>query len=164
MASSAVAAKGALVPLPVLARRINEAHENCLKGLRHGLQYAIAAGEALLEVKGQLQHGEFMPWVEANCIFGQWAACKYMRIARQANLCDYTNLPPEELFRLLAGQGTVTNSDSPAHILPWPECIDKLQDSVFRLRDRWPPKALARLPDELRKLAVIVEHGLQHGQ
>ena len=56
----------ATVSLPVLARRINDAHENCLKGLRHGLQYAIAAGEGLLGAKGQLDHGEFIPWVEDN--------------------------------------------------------------------------------------------------
>lgn len=36
----------------------------------------------LIEVKQKLAHGEFMPWVEANCIFGQRTAEDYRKVAR----------------------------------------------------------------------------------
>ncbi|MTK63863.1 MAG: DUF3102 domain-containing protein [Methanobacterium sp.] len=44
---------------------------------------AKAAGEALIEAKKQLAHGQFKPWVEANTRVSYAQASKYMRVARQ---------------------------------------------------------------------------------
>jgi hypothetical protein len=49
------------------------------------LAHAIAAGEALIEAKCMLGHGEWLPWVEANCDFGERTAQRYMRIARNTS-------------------------------------------------------------------------------
>ena len=89
--------------LATLARRINEAHENCLKRLRHGLQHEIKAGEALLEAKGQLKYGEFVPWIEANCNFSKSTAYIYMAKAKALPLLgidfqDIGKLPPRRVI------------------------------------------------------------------
>jgi hypothetical protein len=46
------------------------------------LDEAIAAGEALLEAKGQLRHGEFGPFI-AYCGVSRRSASVYMKLARE---------------------------------------------------------------------------------
>lgn len=36
----------------------------------------------LIEVKRKVAHGEFMPWVEANCSFKRQTAQDYMKVAK----------------------------------------------------------------------------------
>ena len=43
-------------------------------------------GEELIEVKQKLAHGEFKPWVEANCSFSYKSAARYMQIAKIKSL------------------------------------------------------------------------------
>jgi hypothetical protein len=65
--------------LPALAERINVAHEQCLALAKGAVLGFIEVGRLLVEAKGQVQHGEWAGWIEANCIFGIREAQRYMR-------------------------------------------------------------------------------------
>jgi hypothetical protein len=65
--------------LPDLAARINVEHAACLASARHAITRAVEVGRLLTEAKGQLAHGEWIPWVEANLEFNRVQAWKYMR-------------------------------------------------------------------------------------
>ena len=45
--------------------------------------HAINCGELLIEQKSRLKHGEFKPWIEANCEFTYHSAKKYMQVHKQ---------------------------------------------------------------------------------
>jgi hypothetical protein len=47
------------------------------------VDYAIQCGQLLIEQKARLKHGEWKPWVEANCEFSFRAAQKYMQVSSQ---------------------------------------------------------------------------------
>lgn len=132
-----------------------------MKGLRAGLQHAIKAGEALVEAKGQVEHGEWIPWVEKNCTFCRDTANRYMRLAQVSpllvsNVGGLRHLPPEEVFRLLAGQGAEGEKaePKPPTLL---ELANKLRDTVYRFLDAWPDGMQAALPEQLRALADELE-------
>ena len=65
------------------ATAINTAHAKACESVRTGLEYARSAGEALLNVKRQLDHGEFLVWVSEDTKVGVRTAQGYMRLARQ---------------------------------------------------------------------------------
>ena len=66
-----------------LAAEINRAHERACKRVREGLAYACQAGEALIEAKGRVPHGEFGDWVQTHCTVTHRTAQKYMQLARR---------------------------------------------------------------------------------
>jgi Protein of unknown function (DUF3102) len=53
--------------LPVLAATINEHLEAAEAATRRGLEHAIAVGALLIEAKELVAHGEWLPWLQANC-------------------------------------------------------------------------------------------------
>lgn len=64
-------------------------------------------GELLILVKNQLPHGEFGPWVQANCIFSYRSARQAMRIAArwpelESKMANPANLTVDEATKLLA--------------------------------------------------------------
>jgi hypothetical protein len=64
-----------------LAQTANREHELARE---HGLamvEHAIRAGEALLEAKAQVKHGEWLPWLDANFDASERTARGYMAIA-----------------------------------------------------------------------------------
>lgn len=68
--------------LTSLADQINAAHLEVEQSYRRALQAAYVAGQALLEAKRRLNHGEFLPWLSANCQFSERSAQRYMAIAQ----------------------------------------------------------------------------------
>ena len=70
---------GALVALAADIRREVQAAE---ADFQSAVAHAIRAGELLIEAKAQVRHGEWMPWLEANCPLGEREARNYMRLAR----------------------------------------------------------------------------------
>jgi Protein of unknown function (DUF3102) len=68
--------------LPVLAATINEHLEAAETATRRGLEHAIAAGLLLIEAKELVAHGEWIPWLKANCRLSPRQAQVYMRLAR----------------------------------------------------------------------------------
>jgi hypothetical protein len=65
-----------------LAARIRGYHEATVAALGKSLEYGMAAGDLLIEAKAQLKHGEWLPWLEANCGLSERSAQVYMRLAR----------------------------------------------------------------------------------
>jgi hypothetical protein len=65
-----------------IAARIKAEHQAVAASLKKGVQYAIAAGELLLEAKEHIPHGQWLPWLEDRCGVTPRAAQMYMRVAK----------------------------------------------------------------------------------
>ena len=63
--------------LPELAARIRAEHEATSTAPKKSVEHAIAVGEA----KAQLKHGQWLPWLKANCSMSERTARDYMRPA-----------------------------------------------------------------------------------
>jgi len=64
-----------------LASEINQAHANAVRHAGTAIDFAKHAGELLLQVKAELKHGEFIPWLAANCDVSDRQARRYMAAA-----------------------------------------------------------------------------------
>lgn len=72
-------------PEPVTADAINVEHRLVLQSANDFMQHAIRCGELLLAKKAELEHGEFMPWVKAECEFAYSTAARYIKAANQSS-------------------------------------------------------------------------------
>jgi hypothetical protein len=68
--------------LPVIAASINDHLASAEAATRRALEHAIAAGLLLIEAKELVAHGEWLPWLQANCRLSERQARTYMRLAR----------------------------------------------------------------------------------
>jgi hypothetical protein len=68
--------------LPILAVEIRREHEAAEAASKSSVEHAIAAGSLLIEAKEQVKHGEWLPWLAANCSVPDRTARLYMRLAR----------------------------------------------------------------------------------
>ena len=68
--------------LPVLAAEICKAHAEVQAAGKTAIERAIQAGHALIEAKGLLKHGEWLPWLRAHCNISERMAQRYVRLAR----------------------------------------------------------------------------------
>jgi hypothetical protein len=79
-------------------RRIIECHNGVHGSMKQALDYALEAGQLLTEVKEELQHGEFLPWLKENMPFEQPTAWRYMKLYEYQNkLFSVNNL--QEAYR-----------------------------------------------------------------
>ena len=78
------------IALDNLAQRIDAEHHAVATALQSALAHAISAGEMLIEAKRQFgQHGQWLPWLKANCEVPARTATHYMALARKRkHLCD----------------------------------------------------------------------------
>lgn len=65
-----------------LAARIRDKHQAAAAALKNAVAHAISAGNLLLEAKKQMNHGEWLPWLQDNCDIPERTAQAYMRLAR----------------------------------------------------------------------------------
>ena len=80
---------------------LNDLHQQIEGKLRSTVQDAIRAGEILTGVKDKLAHGEFIPWIGKNCMFGDRTAQSYMRVyLHKSKTESVSDLP--EAYRLVA--------------------------------------------------------------
>jgi hypothetical protein len=74
------------------ADRINAEHRAVAENLGNAVQHAISAGEFLAFTKKQLAHGQWLPWLAANCPeIGARTAQRYLRLFEhrdQFSKCD----------------------------------------------------------------------------
>ena len=82
-------------------KELNELHQQIDGKLRSTVQDAIRAGEILTNVKEKLAHGEFLPWIEKNCIFKRKTAVNYMRVYEHKSKCVTVGHLPEA-YQLVA--------------------------------------------------------------
>jgi hypothetical protein len=62
-----------------LAAEINEEHHRGVAAAKFAVQSAIRVGELLELAKLQVDHGDWIPWVQKHCEFGPRQAQKYLR-------------------------------------------------------------------------------------
>lgn len=62
---------------------IHRRHEAAAAFARDALGCAIRCGELLQQVKDQVGHGKWLPWLEANCEFSERTAQVYLKLAAE---------------------------------------------------------------------------------
>lgn len=82
-----------------LATIANREHALAFEAGVSMIEHAIRAGEALIEAKAQLRHGEWLPWVADNFDASEDTAERYMNVAR--NSARVRNLEEPSLRRAL---------------------------------------------------------------
>jgi hypothetical protein len=70
--------------LSTLAIEIRREVEQAEADFQSAIAHAVRAGELLIEAKGQLKHGEWLPWLAANFPGSARSAQGYMRLAEHA--------------------------------------------------------------------------------
>jgi len=92
--------------LAQLAAQINAEHEATEANARATIKHARDAGELLRQVKAQVGHGNWLPWIQQYCQFSERTARRYMEIADRwaelANRPRVADLTLREGLRLLA--------------------------------------------------------------
>jgi hypothetical protein len=80
-----------------LASRIRTYHEATVAALKSGVEFAMNAGDLLIEAKRQLKkHGEWLPWLE-SCGLPERTSQRYMRLARNRNIIEANPVPVSDL-------------------------------------------------------------------
>ncbi len=74
--------------LPALASRIYAEHNTALAAATCATEHAIKCGALLIEAKAGLEHGRWLPWIQANCPFSERTAQAYMRLAERVSRLD----------------------------------------------------------------------------
>lgn len=72
--------------LPILASEIKLAHRAAREAAQTSLERAIEAGERLIEAKGLVKHGGWLPWLKEVCDLSERSAQVYMRLARHKDV------------------------------------------------------------------------------
>ena len=99
-------------PIPVaslgeLAAAINAEHAAAERTARKAIDHARAAGDKLLQAKVQVEHGQWLPWLSANCPdVAVRTAQAYMQLSRnwgtlQAKYATVAYLPINDALKLL---------------------------------------------------------------
>jgi hypothetical protein len=68
--------------LPVLAAEFRRAHADVQDAVKTAADRAITAGQALIEAKSLIKHGEWLPWLREHCALAERTAQLYMKIAK----------------------------------------------------------------------------------
>lgn len=93
--------------LPTLAAEINAEHEAAERTARRAIDHAKTAGDKLLLAKAQVAHGQWLPWLSANCpALAARTARSYMQLARnwtslESKTADSANLSIDTALKLL---------------------------------------------------------------
>jgi hypothetical protein len=88
--------------LPDLAAEIAREHELCEGSYRTALQHAAKVGELLIEAKGQLEHGDWLPWLTEHTPLNARTAQRYMQVAGLPNTSSATHLRIEDALQAVA--------------------------------------------------------------
>jgi hypothetical protein len=95
--------------LSTLAVEINAEHEAAENHARKAIEHARAAGDKLLLAKAGVAHGQWLPWLSANCPrLAERTAQAYMKLARnwatlQRKSATVADLTINDALKLLTG-------------------------------------------------------------
>ena len=151
-------------PIPVaslgeLANAINAEHQAAERTARTALDHARAAGEKLLLAKAQVEHGQWLPWLAANCpAVAVRTAQAYMRLAGnwgtlEAKYATVAYLPINDALKLLNAPepdsdlltGDLLSADDPATPDP-ADVIEAQQRHILALERRIDAQNLLETP------------------
>lgn len=119
----------ALTETARLAVSVNSKHREVQRLGRAAKEIAAEIGEELIEVKHDLAHGEFMPWVNHECSFSSRTAREYMQTAEAKRRCAATFNRCDSIREVLALGKTAKEPPQQAR----PATLDDLR-KVERLR------------------------------
>ena len=66
-----------------LASQIKAMHRKAEDCAREAVGHALEAGKLLIQEKTQIQHGNWLPWLQDNCEVSERTARTYMQLARE---------------------------------------------------------------------------------
>jgi Protein of unknown function (DUF3102) len=147
-----------MIPLADLAGRINDEHRLAEQHARSAVEHALKCGELLIEAKGKVQHGEWLPWLKANCAVSERTAQAYMRLAHEIPKLDpgkaqrVADLPLREALKALSaplGADAPTPSDLRALLAHHMKLIDASNRRVWALSEEF--------PDDMQALAQVAQ-------
>jgi hypothetical protein len=139
-------------PLRVLVPLIKE---DLRKAQDAGRPYYIAAGAKMLEAKGQVEHGDFKPWLKRNFTISYPQASLYMKLAstEQKSGARHTSYPSmSEHIRSIGGSPRGAERGGASWQEPIRELIDKAQANANRLAEENLNRADER--EAQRRLAI----------
>jgi len=87
---------------------INRLHSTAQSCARDAIDYARKAGELLLTVKDQSDHGQFLKWIETNLTVGVRQAQRYMEVARGKTVRLRHLLPKSDMVSHLTSLNSMT--------------------------------------------------------
>jgi len=79
-----------MTALVVTAEAINAEYRAARSSYVDSANHILTLGRMLAEKKAELGHGNFIPWVEANCEFGPRQARHFMAAAKRKLTSDLT--------------------------------------------------------------------------
>ena len=152
--------------LDQLVQRIKEEHQEFQRKMYDSLTHARTAGELLIEVKKQMQHGDWGSWVEENCGFSWSTANRYMKVAREWEMLPEDsrrvgNLSLRQAEELLYGQksakrwGRSGGAAIPRHAH---SCVKAIQQFLVAL------ERAAKTPEGIRDSADFVRTKLEQAR
>jgi hypothetical protein len=124
-----------------LAQQINTEHQLVLSSGQSTMAHAVRTGELLIDAKKKCKHGQWLPWVEANCEFTRFTAHRYMKAAemwRTRNISDADPALLSDLARIIGGRAT---GDSTRELPPIDRQWDTLGERIRKLADHDLPLA-----------------------
>jgi hypothetical protein len=119
--------KLANIPGANLVAKINSAHRQAFGNAKKAMEYAAECGRLLLEAKELVEHGEWLPWLEANTEVGERQSQRYMRLAQNWESIEGKNdgasyLDIEAALKLIAKPTAKPKTDDDE---PKPEAEDE---------------------------------------
>jgi hypothetical protein len=144
---------GKALSLPELAREINKEHDAMEGHARGVIERARAAGDWLLLAKSRVRHGQWLPWLTANCprvsvrrsqecmrVAREWPALQakcadsaYLTIDGALALLAEPTPEPEPLPLLLSAPPTPVPPPAPAAPPPAPAAPPKQESPVEKI-------------------------------
>lgn len=70
-----------------VTQQINELHSQLSGHLKKSVSIACEIGQKLTQIKAELNHGEFLPWIESNCEFDRTTATRYIKLFNYKDKC-----------------------------------------------------------------------------
>lgn len=140
-----------LVPrkLTLIATELHHEVEQAEQHWQSAVQHAIRAGELLTEAKGQVKHGEWLPWLTSNFPGSRRTAQGYMRLAANAEDAQaLAHLGIEGALKQLAAP----NPNERQELIDSAQSI--LNESEAGVRALLADEAMAILTDEQRERLV----------
>jgi transposase len=87
-----------------LAATANREHDLCGETVRSALEHAIAAGEALLAARAQVDEREWPAWLTENFRGSRRAASRYVRVATYSDRIDPSTQTLRDAYLAIAGE------------------------------------------------------------
>ena len=109
---------GSTATLTDLASSINDEHVKAQKHWEKAVEHAVKVGELLTHAKSQVEHGEWLPWLEANCAFSKRMAQNYVRLAKELPKLDTEKAQRVSHLNLRDAVRSIASTSKVLHTLP----------------------------------------------